>query len=344
MVGAVGAASDGEQPAKLNWRGTAARFLRKASDALVFADGRSLWVPAARRIGAQLMSQLRPDVVMAMHEPAGSLQVVRTILPEFIPFLADLADPVLASYTPWHWRRRALALEAWAMARADEVTVTDMRTANLLEERHGPRARPTTLLTQGFVAAPRVDVMPKGAARTLRLVYTGRLYPFRPIEPLLTAMGRVDGVELHIAGPELPPSVHAAAASSGGRVRIAGDLDHAQALALQSSADVLLGIGNAGLPQIPGKVFEYFGCQAPILYLYADPSDPVPDLIEDLGRGIACPHDPDAIAAALEAMLLARRAGQPALGFDLDPERVRAYEWSEISGRLADVISGMVLR
>jgi hypothetical protein len=261
-----------------------------------------------------------------------------------MPFLADLADPVMASYTPWHWRRRARALEAWVMARADEVTVTDLRTASLLEARHGSRSRPISLLTQGFSTTPRPRVARAAAAMPLRLVYTGRLYPFRPIEPLLIALAEVEGLELHIAGPELPASVHAAAASLGGRVRVVGDLDHAHALALQSDADVLLGIGNAGLPQVPGKIFEYFGREVPILYLTSDASDPMPDLLAEVGRGLVCRNEPAAIVTALEVLLQAYRAGVPGLGFNLDPARVREYEWSGIGGRLADLISGMMER
>lgn len=329
----------------LNWRGRLVRLLRRLADRLVFADARSLWAHAAIREARRLLAEARPDAVIAMHEPAASLQVARAVVPRGLPLLVDLADPVCAAYTPLHWRLPARALEAWALARADVLTVTDPRTSALLARRHPGRAPQGVVLTQGFSPHPPAACRePGGAQRPLRLVYTGRLYRFRPIGPMLAALARVDGVELHVAGPEMPAEVLAAAAVPGGRVRLHGDLDHDAALALQSGADVLLCIGNAGMPQTPGKVFEYFGWAIPVLYLSAADDDPVPALLRDTGRGMASALDPDAIASALAALRRAHLEGRPALGFDLDPRRVEAWSWDAITARLAGLLSGMVSR
>lgn len=329
----------------LNWRGRLVQGVRRLADRLVFADGRSLWVHAAARVAKRLLVEARPDAVIAMHEPAAGLQVARAAVPADMPLLVDLADPVCAAYTRWPWRGRALALEAWALARADVLTVTDPRTSALLARRHPGVTRTGVVLTQGFTPhAPDARREPEGGPRPLRLVYTGRLYRFRPIGPVLEALALVDGVELHIAGPEMPREVLAAAAAPGSRVRLHGDLEHADALALQSAADVLLCIGNAGMPQTPGKVFEYFGWDIPVLYLCAAGDDPVPALLRDTGRGVASPLERDAIAAALASLRRARDEGRPGLGFDLDPRRVEAWSWEAISRRLSGLISGMVSR
>ena len=65
------------------------------------------------------------------------------------------------------------------------------------------------VLPQGFTPMPAVP-MPGGD--TLRLVYTGRFYPFRDPAALLEAVAATPGVELVIAGPEMPEAVLAAGA------------------------------------------------------------------------------------------------------------------------------------
>lgn len=319
-------------PAALNWKGRCVARVRRAVDQLRFPDGRVAWVPAARRELAALCRDARPDVALLMHEPAACLLLAGQLRAAGVPWLADLADPVLAPYTPPRFRRAAARLEARALAEAAAVAVTNPATAELLASRHGLAREAIEVLPQGFGDAPRA---PLPAGEPLVLAYTGRFYPFRDPAALLEAVAATPGVRLLLAGPEMPPVVQAAARRYPEAIVLAGELSHEATLALQAGADVLVGVGNAGTAQSPGKLQEYFGAARPILHVVHDPADPAPALLARTRRGLAVPAEAAAIAAALRELLAAKRDGGLAARFDLGLEAVADYHWDAISDRLA---------
>lgn len=327
-------------PATLNWKGRLVAKLRRGVDLACFPDGRSLWIPDALRTLDRLGQEQRPDVALVMHEPAASLCVGRRLNAMGVPWLADLADPVLAPYTPRHWRQRARRLEASVLAEAGAASVTNAGTAALLESRHGPLALPLSVLPQGFWpdAAPPAP----GPTGPLRLVYTGRFYPTRDPAALLEAVVATQGVELVIAGPEMPATVIAAATRHPDSIRLAGELEHGEALALQAGADVLVSVGNLGTAQSPGKVQEYFGAGRPLLHLFHDPADPAPALITSRRRGLACPARADEVSAALRELASLKSSGGLAERFDLTGATVADYQWDDIGKRLSSLLAGLV--
>lgn len=327
-------------PASLNWKGRMVARLRRGVDLACFPDGRSLWIPDATRTLARLGAERRPDVALVMHEPAASLCVGRRLTAMGIPWLADLADPVLAPYTPRHWRPRARRLEASVLAGAGAASVTNPATSELLHSRHGPLAIDISVLPQGFWP----ETLPSARADTgpLRLVYTGRFYPSRDPSALLEAVASTPGVELVIAGPEMPAAVIGAASRHPGSIRLAGELEHGDALALQASADILVSVGNLGTAQSPGKVQEYFGAGRPLLHLFHDPSDPAPGLITSRRRGLACPARAEAVSAALRELVSLKSSGELTRRFDLSGAAVADYQWGDIGGRLAALLAGLL--
>ena len=98
----------------------------------------------------------------------------------------------------------------------------------------------------------------------------------------------------------------------GQMVRHVGMLTRAESMALQRRADVLLLITSPTLVwELPGKVFEYFGAERPILALAH--GNETARLIEETGTGWTVPpRDVDAIEAALRR--LARKG--PRLSYD----------------------------
>lgn len=324
-------------PTELNWKGRLVTLLRRMANVLRFPDGRAAWVAPARRELRRICREHRPDVALVMHEPAACLLVANELSRMGIPWLADLADPVLAPYTPRHWRARALRLEARTLARAAAVSVTNGETARLLAERHGIDASTVTILPQGFDEAR--PARPKRCGDALELVYTGRFYPFRDPTPLLKAVAATPGTRLTIAGPELPKAALAAAARHPQAIVLAGELRHEAALAMQAEADVLVSIGNANTTQSPGKLQEYFGARHPILHIYGVESDPAIALLDSTGRGWCCPADATAIAASLRRLVMLRAEGGLAAAFNLDNEAVAAYRWESIAGRLVATLA-----
>lgn len=327
-------------PTGLNWKGRLVTLLRRVANVLRFPDGRAAWVAPARRELRRICREHRPDVALVMHEPAACLLVASELSRLHIPWLADLADPVLAPYTPRHWRARALRLEAWTIANAAAISVTNAATAGLLAGRHGIDAGSLAILPQGFDESR--PARSKRGGDVLELVYTGRFYPFRDPTPLLEAVAATPGVRLTIAGPELPKAVQATAARHPQAIVLAGELRHEAALAMQAEADVLVSIGNANTTQSPGKLQEYFGARHPILHVHGCESDPAIALLGATGRGWCCPADATAIAASLQRLVALKARGGLAAAFNLDNEAVAAFRWDRIADQLVATLAGVL--
>ncbi len=325
-------------PVALNWKGRCVRLARSTLGWLYFPDERSAWVPAARRWLKEQAPSLRIDAAVLMHEPAASVRLWAEVDAIGIPWGADLADPVLAPYTRPHWRMRARRLESALLQNAAMVSVTNQETAALLEARHGRSRGTCHVLPQGHAGGEAGHGAP---SNDLVLVYTGRFYRFRPADALINAVLHSEGVQLRIAGPELPADVLDAARRRPDRIRLLGELGHEQALQVQQEADVLVSVGNRGTAQTPGKVIEYFGSSRPILHIATDPQDPIPTLLASLRRGVTCSNTVPEVMAVLERLSALKRAGVLDAGFDLRADAVEAYSWRRIGERFAGLVAGI---
>ncbi|MCU1000471.1 MULTISPECIES: glycosyltransferase [Stenotrophomonas] len=322
----------------LNWKGRTVAWLRSMLDAGVFPDGRSRWVRGAIRRGRALLRSWSPHVIIGSHEPAAGLMVASSLSRiSGIPFIAELGDPVLTSYTPQRWKNASLELERQVCRGAAEIVVTSEATASLLHARHGPLIAPCSVIPQGFPAA--VSGMPDvvRASGGMAMVYTGRFYPFRDPMPLVRAVLATPGCTLTIAGPGLPPELAAAREMHPDVLRFVGSLSHAQSLELQRGADVLINIGNAGMTQIPGKLLEYLGSGRPVLHLQPDATDPAAAIIRKENCGFVAPLDEAAIAALLRELGERKQQGQLDAGLRLGPEAFFEYRWDRLAVRLEAV-------
>ncbi|GAB3731156.1 hypothetical protein GCM10028862_10880 [Luteimonas pelagia] len=316
------------------------RILQALAERLWYPDLRGEWRAIALRALPDVLRHFRPDVVIASHEPATSLEVGLAARAAGHPLVADLGDPVLAPYTPRHWRRRAHALESSVCAGADHVLVTTPDAAALLATRHGRHAG-VTVLTQGYDAAPApadegiVDFDPG----TLELLYTGSFYAFRTAGALVAAVEAVDGVRLNVASIALPDVLRDACRRDPSRFRALGFLPHREALAAQRRADVLVSIANDDAAQVPGKFYEYLGANRPVLHLapHVD-NDAAAARLAALGRGVTCAQTPSAIVPRLQSLLSAKRSGTLDHGFALGADDVAAHAWQSIAARLETVL------
>lgn len=337
----------GPSPAgpSLNWKGRLHRNLDLGLGYFMYPDSTSQWLPPARAQLRRLLPSLRPDVLIASHEPAGVLQLALDARGD-TPWIADLGDPVLADYTPARWHRRAHALEARVCHEADHVVVTTDATRDALLRRHGAHASRISVVPQGFDAG-RGPPRPRGVATdpgTLELFYGGRFYAFRDPAALIRAVDAVPGVRLRIASPELPDEVQRLCLANPEQVELLGRLSHEAALALQHSRDVLVNIGNRSPEQTPGKLFEYFGAGRPVLHLSSTPSDPAELLVARHRRGWSCANDAAAIADTLGSLLERKRAGRLDAGLDLGPDAVAEYDWRSLARRIERVLPWPVAR
>lgn len=319
---------------RLNWKGRLFHWVKAVAGFARFPDIRGEWTRGAKRALAERIAVLRPDIVITSHEPASTLELGLQVARAGVPWLADLGDPVLAPYTPWRWRRRARSLERTVWRTADVVTVTTEATAELLQRRHGAGRGPCVVLPQGYDAMnPEMGNPVPGMFRQdrLELLYTGSFYRFREPGALVDAIVGTPGVRLTIASMRVPQEVVALAERHPESLRLLGFLPHAEVLALQRAADVLVNIGNLDPCQIPGKFFEYLGSGRPVLHLGPRGGDHAGDLLQRAGAGWVCENDGPEIAAAVAARRDDKGAGRLGASLTRDEAMLARYRWDRIA-------------
>ena len=310
-----------------NWKGKLLALYQQHAGRWLFPDIRGEWSPWAIRAFRRLLAELAPDVVITSHEPANVLRLGIMAQRRGIPWIADLGDPILADYTPPRWRGHARRLERMTCELADAVVVTDASARDLMRQRHAPVSDRIHVISQGYPSrAPREPTTTDSCAPLL-LAYTGSLYPFRPIEPLLEAVLGTEGVVLHVATASPSPPLEAAAGRADARVIHHGYLGHNAALELQAQADIVVDIGNRLTAQLPGKLYEYFASGRPILHLNGGDGDPAPALLDRLGRGWSCDNNTHKISSLLSGLAVEKRNGHLCSDLDLTEERVLPFRW-----------------
>lgn len=323
----------------LNWKGKCIQFGRTVLDALVFPDARSLWVRSALRRARVLVDEHgKPDLLIGSHEPAAGVMAAMRFSGETdVEFVSELGDPILATYTPSRWRQRAFDLENEVFERSAAVVLTSEATARLFEQRHGVESK-LHVISQGF------DPQPEGGSRkdevgedVLRLVYTGRFYSFRNPMPLLQAVAATPGCELVFAAPEVPKSVEEFLQTEGANCVWVGSLPHAEALALQSSSDLVVSIGNAGMTQLPGKVLEYMGSGRPILHIRPDLEDAAARLVEVENCGYVVDANVDEISNLLVDLLARKRNGTLGQDLVIGAAALEKYSWQSLGFRFSSI-------
>lgn len=325
----------------LNWKGRLLQGIKVLWGFSLFPDIRAEWNPWARKALAKVLLEVRPDIVLASHEPAGSLVLGLEAKSRQWQLVADLGDPVLAPYTPRRWRARARQLEREVCRRADHVLVTSEKTRQTLADRHGLAMHRCTVVTQGFDgnnAGTCVAAEATAHDAPLVLLYTGSFYSFRRADGLLDAIAAVPGVRLDIASVQVPSSVAKFAHAHPEKVRLLGFLGHADAMRRQREADVLVNLANADPVQVPGKLYEYLGAGRPILHLGASGDDAAASLVQQLRRGWVCGTDGRAIAVMLGALVDRHRLRTLQHGLDMRLGQVHEFTWGRLAERIEAVL------
>lgn len=332
------------EPPRLNWKGRLLERFQQGVSWMIFPDLRGEWLQPALRALPALLDQIRPDVVISSHEPATTLQLGLAAKTAGYPWVADLGDPVLATYTPWRWRKRSKRLEEATLRQADQVLVTTSETADRLRTCHRTDV-PLTVLEQGFderVPAQRNQV--DGAKARLELLYSGSFYSFRDPSVLVKAVLAVPGVRLSIASGSLPAWLLAEADAHPDHLQLLGRVPHRQLLDLQRRADVLVNLANRDPAQVPGKFYEYLGAGRPILHVRAVEQDAASVLLGKLRRGWSIPGTQDGIVNALTGLQLKHEADGLHVGLDVSADIVAAWSWSAAAARLETMLNEAVSR
>lgn len=317
-----------------NWKQNVSEGIQAVAQYIHFPDIRGEWRPWGRRALHRLLETVSPDVVISSHEPATTIELALLAKRRGFRWVADLGDPVLASYTPERWKRRSAILERDMCREADLLTVTTDATAALMHTRHG-REGGSLVLPQGHDPRrkPVASVGVNFESDRLELLYTGSFYQFRRPDALLAGLLAVPEARLTIAAITVPESVLEAARRAPLQIRLLGFRPHGAILDLQRNADLLVNIANDDMTQIPGKVNEYLGAGRPLLNL-GPGDDPVSRVVTDLKRGWNCSNEAEAIADCLRHRLAAKSARALDTDLDLSPASVSNVSWSAIAARL----------
>lgn len=320
---------------RLNWKGQLDAWLLSLSARWLYPDLRRESLPFLRRAITQLLATNPYQAVILSHEPPLALETRDLFLRAGVPVVADLGDPVCATYTPRRWRNRALKLERAVCQDSSALVVTTEATLKLMFQRHTRLPAHTEVISQGYQASRSRKAKPN--PEEIRIVYTGRFYRFRNPTAVLAAVARSSGVVLDLATPQMPDWLNPDLVKSP-HVRVHTGLDHADALGLQADADVLLVIGNDDPDQTPGKLFEYLGTLAPILYVTRHGNDPGAAMVLSLRRGVVVPNDPDEVFKELQKLRALHQSGQLRERFDLSEERIRQYSWRALAARYSQLL------
>lgn len=240
---------------------------------LYFPDGQNGWLPFAIRAARRMTRDWLPDVVLASSSPATSLIVACAVARRLgVPWVADLRDLWVDNHTYVYpnWRKRLeRRLEQFILSRAASIVTVSAPLADVLRTRY----RAVSVVMNGFDPS---DV-PEGSTRRehfLEITYTGSIYPgYQSPAPLFEAMQQMGecarAIRVTFIGSD-PDAVLPLAAAAGvsSQVSVLAAMPHAEALARQRSADILLFLlWNDPLQRgvYTTKLFEYIGMRRPIL-------------------------------------------------------------------------------
>jgi len=261
-------------------------------------DTRNEWFFIGYFKALNLLRENEYDFVITSHEPIVDTLIGLALKKRGIKWIADLADPISASYYPGFWRLILKKIEKKVLEKADAIIVTNDAIKNKYNKYVNSKDK-ILVITQGFDLKFFKFQKEFNKNDRFTLAYTGSFYKdFRNPEALVKALSRLNfNFEFRLAGrlegflPVFEPIKQ--------KVKYLGVLPHKEVLKVQASSDVLVYLGNKLENQIPGKIFEYLGSGRPILCIIQSKKDPVGGLVRNLGIGEVCFNEPEGIYQAI---------------------------------------------
>ena len=308
--------------------------LARASSWIAIPDSYAPWRGDAVRAGlarigrgdvAAIYSTSPPDtdhlVALDLHRASG------------LPWVADFRDPWIGlGYrnppTPWHRAAHEGLLRDVLRGATRVVAATEGTQRWLAGVEPSIEAR-SSVITNGFEDEEWRGVTPRRFDR-FTVLHAGRLSDDRTLEPFALGLERFlerdparrGAIQCLLLGPHDAAQARIASrAALAGILRFEGNRPHAETLAMEAGADVLLLVKSRSARYrdlVPGKLYEYIGAGRPVLAIA--PEGPAADLVRRLGLGwVADPDSPEAIAAALEEAWARRAAGAAAVASAVAP-------------------------
>jgi len=321
--------------------------LRALARFFLFPDSYAAWQRPAIAAGLERVASGGIDCVLSTSPPE-TAHLVGERIARGLPWVADFRDPWVGLHyrrppTPFHAARHRAA-ERRVLERADRVLCASRTHYEAVRQVAGDRAR---FLPNGIELEAEKAEEAESPARDGRLtvVSTGSHVDMPALFALLEALaarlqrdpGIAQRLRFVLAGPhDAALSRLVEARGLQAMVTFAGILPHAEARALQRSADRLLFVRNEGPgygAMVPGKTYEYLDARRPVVALVAESE--AAGILREAGAFVVAP---DQAEAALDALLArneqAPRPDEGAIARILGPRSRRA-----LAGELAGILS-----
>jgi glycosyltransferase involved in cell wall biosynthesis len=331
--------------------------LRALSDWWLLPDSYVGWAGRARRAAAVRLARGDVSAVLSSSPPDSVQLAARPLARRFrLPWVADFRDPWINLHrrrppSAWHAARQR-EMERRVLSGADLVLVTSRTHEAALAHDPAAAGRRVECLPNGYEpdTGGGAGIVERDRDHFL-LVFTGMLTLTPDVEVLLEALHELLArrpearrrIRARLAGAyEAGYEDRAVALGLKGIVEFTGPVAHAEARALQRSADALIVWKPVGCEAaIPAKVYEYLDTGRPILALL-DEDDEAARLVRDAGARCVPPGDRAALAAEIEGLYLAWREGRdggaPPM---IRPAWLEEHTRERLAARLAGLLDGL---
>jgi glycosyltransferase involved in cell wall biosynthesis len=315
-------------------------------------DEKWVWIRAATRAALQVAAGRPFDRLVSFAQPwSDHLVGLRVHRATGLPWIAHFSDPWTDS--PYQqgrpWQRRLWArMEADVVRQATAIVFVNAPTADRVMRKYPAEwRRKVHVVPHGYDCADIPPVRAPMAGERLELVYTGRFYAgLRTANALLRALARLAarrplGRELHVSFVGTPISEHrriAAALRLDDVVEFVGRVPFAESSERAQRADALLLVDAPAEESLflPSKLVEYLPAGKPILALTPQRGASA-DLVRALGYPLVAPDDEEAIAAAVESLIVARQQGRLAVS-PLHSEVAQQYDIRVVARTFAGIL------
>jgi len=313
------------------------------------------WLPFLLPNVAKVIRKERPDLVYLTGGPFFPLiigPVVRLLF--CLPYVIDLRDPwklARVDASPnglkvWAGKVLVSVIEPIIIRHATKVIcVTERMSEAYRKAYHHLPAGKFVTITNGYDPEDFIDITPKKYAR-FTIVYTGKFrhskgpcnpLPFFQALRILKERG-IDIAFIHVGIREQEVIDLATRVGVKEIIRFVGPKPHAEALSYSMGANLLLVFGSNIKIGLPVKMFDYMGCQRPILILASKDEELV-----EIARRI--PHtkvlenkDPEVIATVIWEIY------QGLLTLGKKPNAELQYDRRYLTMNLSNVFNNVSLR
>jgi glycosyltransferase involved in cell wall biosynthesis len=316
-------------------------------------DSCASWAPVAVARALELHAREKFDVIYATGWPWTSFLVAEKVSRiTGVPFVVDYRDlwkPAEVEWDKTSWLQRRLnpLLERRVLKRASGVIATTASFLRLLPQTLLPSRQ--FAITNGFDEKDFAghDAYGGSDPDTIRIVYTGVWRPGYGPDDLYAAVrllqqrGQPGLARLNIVTAGFAPG-KAREYGIEANVTEHGRVPHATAIGMMLNATALylpVSKGVYEVASIPGKLFEYFGSDRPIL-ASAHPDSEVAQALARVGGCLRLePGDVEGLARALASLC---EQGSAATFSARHPEQLRRYTRAGLTKQLAAALDEVV--